>query len=398
MNPESRREQIKRNPSWKILVLLLLLAAGATYFETTPLRQERSLRQSSLTQLQELAYQEPDNPRVMYHLGLRLEQSGQNEAASAALEKAATHSDSQDIYLAWANAVPPTQAKTILISFLTRHPKSAGAHLALAHIFRQQNDLAPCYEQAFLATQAGDHSLEASQLYGNSALETGRFQEAADAYQRAVTLDPKSAGSRIALGVALMHLNRREEALEAYRQAADLAARDGTSWIALGSAVLQNAASAADLETARKYLSLGMSLRPDLESAYLELGECSLKQKRWKEALTELERVQLYQPDEPEVPFALAQVYRGLGDAERAGKALERHRNLEDYQGERASMLLRADEIDDAHTHLALARLATRYEVYQTAIAEYQKALAQSPHDPVINRELSAVQHQVGEK
>lgn len=356
------------------------------------------MRQASLSRLQDMAARDPDSPRVTYYLGLRLQQAGQTAAAAAALEHAASLSDSEDIYLTWAGAVPVSQAAQILMSFLTRHPNSAAAHLALARLFRQQNDLSSCYEQASFAVLKGEHNLQAWQLYGDSALETGHSQEAADAYRHAAALDPKTAGNYIGLGAALIQLNRRAEGIASYHQAADLAAQDGAAWVALGGAFLQSAESAADLETARKYLNTGMRLRPDLETAYLELGECSLKQKRWKEALIELERAQKFQPDEPEVAFALAQVYRGLGDAKHTAEALGRHQDLEKYRGERAGMLLREGVNDDAQTHLDLARLAVSHKAFKAAIAEYQTALARSPYDPAIMRELSAVQHRAGEK
>ncbi len=393
MEPETS-SKTERRRSLKTLALvfpplLLVLVGTIVYLTTAPARREQSLRQASLARLQDASRDAPDDPRVSYYLGIRLQQAGQSADAAAALEHAAALSDREDIYLAWAAAVPAAQANTILTAFLMRHPDDAAAHLALARLFQRANDQSHCYEQAFQAARLNAHDSQIWQVYGDSALATGHSQEAADAFHRALSLDPKTVHAQIGLGSALMALNRRTQAMASLQAAAALAPGDGAVQAAIGSVLVPDAETPEELEAARTFLQNGLRLRPDLDAVYLPLGECSLKEKRWAEAAGELKRAQARAPDDPEAPFALAQAYRGLGDAKHAAEATRRHQQLESYVTERTSLLLRAGLTADGETHLKLARLAASHGVYGTAVTEYQIALAQTPDDPQIAQELT---------
>ena len=377
---------------WIIAICLFLSAGFGGYFGTASFRQEHILQHSSLSRLQALAIRDPDNPRVAYYLSKRLQLDEQTDAAAAELEHAASLSESEDIYLAWASIVPEAQANIILTSYLTRHPSSAAAHFALAQLFQRQNDLSHCYEQAYLASHLGEHSASAWQLYGDSALETNHYSEAESAFRQAISLDPKTVRNHIGLGSALMLMNRRPEGMVFLQQAADLAPQDGSVLAALGSIILQGAETPSEWKTARQYLQQGLRLRPDLVLAQLDLGECSIKEKNWKEALLELTRAQAALPDKPEIFFALAQVYRALGDNRHAIQAIQRYQQLQSYSNERTSLILHTGQIADPEMPLKLARLAVRYSVFQTALAEYKRALAQSPSNLLIKQEMDNVQ------
>ena len=404
MEPETPSKlQGQRSPKTPALVFLSFLLVGTVaYFITAPARHERSLRHAPLSRLQDAARDAPNDPRAFYYLGLRLQQAGQGADAASALEHAATLSDSEDVYLAWAAAVPETQANTILTAFLTRHPEDAAGHLALARLFQQANDQSHAYEQAFQATQLDTHDAQIWQTYGDSALATGHFQEAAGAFRHALALGTKSGPDavhdHIGLGSALMALSRRAEAMTALQDAASLAPGDGAVQAAIGSVLMPDAETPAELEVARTFLQNGLRLRPDLDAVYLPLGECSLKEERWSEAVGELKRAQARAPEDPEAVFALARAYRGLGDIKHAAEATQRHQQLESYATERTSLLLRAGMTLNGGTHLKLARLAVSHGLSRTAVTEYRAALAQTPDDPQIAQELTEARRRAGGK
>lgn len=379
---------------WWVGVLAAALLAAAFYWRTLSVsrRAEPSLPQASLAQLQEMARRSPNDPRIHYHLGERLQQAGQPAAAVAAFERAAALSDSEDIYIGWASAVPDAQAVTILNSFLADHPDSAAVHLALARLYQRRNDHAHSFEHAVAATRVDGRNPEAWQLKGAGALAVGSPAEAEDAYHRALALDPKDSRGYLGLGAALAQQNRGKEGLASLQRAVSLAPRDGIAWVALGQVESDAAQSATELETARQHLLKGARLRPDLAAAYLYLGQCSVKMRRWREALGHLRRAEASLPDDPAVFFTLAQVYRGLGEDAPARQALRRHKSLRDYQLERTSLLLRAGAGADPDLPLRLARLAAKHGANRTAITEYRNALAQNPGDPRIAGELAAVE------
>jgi superkiller protein 3 len=63
-----------------------------------------------------------------------------------------------------------------------------------------------------------------------------RHEEAAAAFQRAVTLNPKLVQAQYGLGISAMNLRRYDKAIAAFKQAADLGPKDATAQIWLGNA------------------------------------------------------------------------------------------------------------------------------------------------------------------
>jgi tetratricopeptide (TPR) repeat protein len=64
-----------------------------------------------------------------------------------------------------------------------------------------------------------DNLLALSAL-GNSYYDAGLYQEAIEAYSRALSLDPKNANIRNEMGIVYRELGQYEKAIEAFRQAA----------------------------------------------------------------------------------------------------------------------------------------------------------------------------------
>jgi tetratricopeptide (TPR) repeat protein len=54
---------------------------------------------------------------------------------------------------------------------------------------------------------------------GNSLMDTHRFQEAIDAYQKAIELDPKNVDVRVDLGTCYRNIGRPDRAVKEYRKA-----------------------------------------------------------------------------------------------------------------------------------------------------------------------------------
>jgi len=106
-----RRSRIRRRVE---LLLLPALAAVAVYLWTVPARSERGLRNSSFEQLIARSKREKNNPRVFYHLGLRLRAFGQDGPARASFERAATlDGDYEDAWLAWAATVAGSEETNV---------------------------------------------------------------------------------------------------------------------------------------------------------------------------------------------------------------------------------------------------------------------------------------------
>src|SRR5581483_1214634 len=220
------------------LLALPLLLAVAAYLWTAPIRAERALRSASFDTLIAASKREPNNPRVFYHLGLRLQTFGQIGPARAAFARAATlDGDDEDSWLAWAAMAgalgSDQEAFATLTQFLKTHPRSERAHFALALFYHEEDALQRAYEEALAAARIN---------FGNAA------------------------AWRLA-GVEALALNKYPEAESALRQA--LAPDQAATVLALGRAQLKRAANPSDLEGARQTLARAVALNPNAAPALL---------------------------------------------------------------------------------------------------------------------------------
>lgn len=95
-----------------------------------------------------------------------------------------------------------------------------------------------------------------------------------------------------------------------------------------------------DQEAAGREFQRALQLNPNDFQANLQLGGLRQRQKRFDEALTYLQRAGALRPDDLAVPHALASVYLGMGEPERALGLLEK-------------VVKEAPEFVDAHVLLA---------------------------------------------
>lgn len=54
---------------------------------------------------------------------------------------------------------------------------------------------------------------------GNNLMDSGRFSEAAEAYEKTLELDPKNVDVRVDMGTCFRNIGRHEKAVEEYRKA-----------------------------------------------------------------------------------------------------------------------------------------------------------------------------------
>jgi len=106
-------------------------------------------------------------------------------------------------------------------------------------------------------------------LDGRLAYAAGRYQEAAEAFQRAVTADPSQASPRINYAVTLSKLNRQKEALEVFTSAAEDFPDNETVHYNLGITYL----TLGNYEQSMKHLDKALELKPKDAIPHLYLGQ-----------------------------------------------------------------------------------------------------------------------------
>ncbi len=174
-------------------------------------------------------------------LGNLLARKGDLESAKTKLDEAIRRDPTSAIAHAALGALLATRrdqaaaAKTELEIALKERPTSVTALVGLARIALATGDLPGAADRLDAALRKSDDPATRL-LLGTVRLQQGKHPEAADHFQRAAILDPRSADALSGLGQARLGEGRLEEAERALRAAAQLRQDEPTS-TALGFAL-----------------------------------------------------------------------------------------------------------------------------------------------------------------
>ena len=385
-----------------LLAATALLGAAALYRNTASLRASRALQNASLQALQEITGREPYNRRAFYLLGLREQQLGDNDHASAALERAATlDTDDEAVWLAWAEqqsgAPHPAEAAHILTSFLTLHPDSAQVHLALARLYQRAQSYRKACTEAEAAARLQPRLAEPWKLIAIAADAVQDQPKAEAALRQALACAPRDAANAFELGRFLMRHDRFQEAAGHFRTAAELIPDQPIILLALGQALLKTAVTTPEIEAARAVLEQSAKLRPGHPETCLALCQSYLPQQRWREALAALEPLNKGPIDglenQMQVAYQRTQMYGRLGSTAAAARERALHDRLLRLQETKAKCFDRIQQQPaDPAPRLDLARLCARCGDYDEADAVYRKLLEYVPDSQSARQELSALE------
>jgi tetratricopeptide (TPR) repeat protein len=92
-----------------------------------------------------------------------------------------------------------------------------------------------------------------------------------------------------------------------------------------------------DPEKAVPLLTEAVELKDNIRIAYVDIGSILIERKRYPEALVALQRAQKLDPEQPDVHYRLARLYRQMGNAEASqtefAKVRELHQKEEESVG-----------------------------------------------------------------
>ena len=116
-----------------------------------------------------------------------------------------------------------------------------------------------------LGLQNATESHNATEWYiiGQPLEMQGKHAEAIEAYDEAIRMDPEFAQAWSDKGSALVELNRSEEAIEAYNKALEIDPQDAMTWYHKGLAL----ASQGEYDESIKAFDKALEIDPQLESA-----------------------------------------------------------------------------------------------------------------------------------
>ena len=155
-----------------------------------------------------------------------------------------------------------------------------------------------------------------------------RYEEAIEAYEKAIEINPKYNDAWFNKGFDLGKLKRYEEAIEAYEKAIEINPKDNDAWYNKGFRL----ARLKRYEEAIEAYEKAIEINPKDDKAWLNKGFCLGKLRRYEEAIEVSEKAIEINPKEALGYSNIGELFFKLGNLEDASKnaknALKRNENL----------------------------------------------------------------------
>ncbi|HEV2764542.1 MAG TPA: tetratricopeptide repeat protein [Pyrinomonadaceae bacterium] len=165
-----------------------------------------------------------------------------------------------------------------------------------------------------------------------SALD--KVTEAAEAFEKARSLDPKFAPAHAYLGMTYDQLGRYDQAVAHYEQAVALDDTLAAAHYLAAETILKQ--TSADLARAESHLKRAVALDPRFAPARVSLAKLYLRGERVEEAARELQSAVALDPDAAEAHYHLGRALRRLKRTAEAEAALAAFKRLSEEKRERA--------------------------------------------------------------
>lgn len=161
---------------------------------------------------------------------------------------------------------------------------------------------------------------QANLLAGRAYYESAMFEPAAEALEKALSLDASLPGLHRELGKVYVSLRRAEDAVRELTEAVRRSPEDEESNYFLGALLLQQ----GEIENGISRLEKARLARPDFWGCYYYLGRAHLQNSDAREAIPLLQRAASLHPEEPAVYYQLARALKSAGRDSEAAVASEK--------------------------------------------------------------------------
>jgi Flp pilus assembly protein TadD len=340
-------------------------SAGAQERKPAPPSSPTSAEAAAIERrLADAARRNPDSFDAQYQLASFHLQAGKLDAALPYLRRACSidpnHYDSgHDLALALLETGNLNEAKAQIERMLAAKDV-AELHNLLGNVYERAENFAAAndeYQRAAHAEPTEEHVFD----WGNNLLQVNAYEEAAQVFAAGLERHPKSARLNVGIGIAQYSRGQYEDAVKSFFRAADLAPSDPRPYQFLGE--MYGVVPAMGAETTKRLAAFaranpknglaqfyyamslwkGQSSPPDqagmqqveallrqavtldrsLVKGFLELGILLSDQRRFTEAIPQLQRAARLEPNLAQAHYRLAQAYQRTGQKELADKELE---------------------------------------------------------------------------
>jgi tetratricopeptide (TPR) repeat protein len=208
---------------------------------------------------------------------------------------------------------------------LTLKPASMLAHLKRGDAYRRRGELTAALRDLREAAALDDTAPQPIELLGDVNHAMGRYERAAEHYQRYLQLDDRVGRVFYKLALAQVRNGRPADAIEPLRRALALDDRFAEAHYLLGVSLRAQGQRGDAVRSLARAVALNpafIAAREQLADMYRELG-------RTRESIEELEAIAALEPGRPERLVTVGLTYARLGRPESAiltlGRAAERY-------------------------------------------------------------------------
>ena len=199
-------------------------------------------------------------------------------------------------------------------------PAAQGTPAPLSDLLSEPYTPTPLYVAVERSPLTGDYILRF-----NAAYPAGRWDEAVEALNEIVKLEPNAIYAYYYIGEANRFKGDSAGASQAYQTAVTLDANFGPGYVGLARARLMNDPNANVIS----FLDEAIRLDPNFGEAYLERARVKLRENDIQGALSDLDSANKLLPNSPLVFFQLAQARLQEGDLDLALNAAKRANQLD---------------------------------------------------------------------
>jgi tetratricopeptide (TPR) repeat protein len=290
---------------------------------------------NAVTAYKKAAALNPKLPGLQLNLGLA-EFKGNNLDAAIAPFRMALAADPKNqqartlLGLSYYGTGKFGEAATHLEIAIKVEPSNAALHRLLAQSCLNAKKY-PCALDEFkwLLEQNPD-SVATHLLMGQALDGLSRTPEAIAEFQAAVKADAKAPNANFGLGYLYWKSHQYEEAERAFEAELGVDPDNAQALAYLGDIELRNGNTGKALELLRKAAQRNENLRV----AFLDLGVILTEQKKYDQALAELQRAEKLDPQQPDVHYRLGRLYQAMGRSAEAEKEMARVKELHEKDDE----------------------------------------------------------------
>ncbi|EKM83048.1 hypothetical protein AGABI1DRAFT_111570 [Agaricus bisporus var. burnettii JB137-S8] len=239
--------------------------------------------------------------------------------------------------------------KTVDLSYLAQellniNPKSPQAWIAIGNLFSLQKEKTQALSCFRRAAQLDSTCAYAYTLSGHESIDED-LDKAINFFQSALRTDPRHYNAWYGLGTCYLRMSKVRLAEYHYRKALEIHSRSAVLMGCVGMAVERR----GEREGALELFDRAVRLAPENALVRYRRAKILVSMRKYGPAIQDLEELRMMTPEESNVVFQLAKVYRLIGDEVKSAQMLAVARDISPKSANKIKKLLETvkDEFGD---------------------------------------------------